>query len=469
MKTTRIYIKSLKLQNIRSFGDDVELRLHKRDGTIPQWTLILGDNGLGKSTLLQCIAWMKPYLPYDSTEIDDEDLKPQPIINDEENETLERLVRRNSATTQEQSAYIEALFVTNRKLNQAISSTTERTCKTSMNIWLSDDGKLNEVRPDLDTNYPDVFYNDEILIYAYSASRQLGKLNVNQENLEDTIPGFIAEQTELYDAEEILHTARYAELGSEKKEKGAYKNYIDKIKRMLVSILPEVANISSIDILPPKLFGKQERQSGIFITTKYNKKIPFSNMSLGYKTAASWTIDLAWRLFREYPHSLNPLAEPAIVLIDEIDLHLHPVWQRQIMNNLSKHFKNTQFIATAHSPLMLQAAIESNYAVLKQHENGVAILNDPKGIDGWRVDQILTSEMFGLASSRGIRYEELYSKREKLISKKKLRKNEESELKTINEQLSKLPSGETPEEIENRELISNIASNIRKSNKKIKL
>ena len=189
-------------------------------------------------------------------------------------------------------------------------------------------------------------------------------------------------------------------------------------------------------------------------------------LSLGYKTVTAWTIDLAWRLLSQYPDSTNPLAEPAIVLIDEIDLHLQPKWQREIMDRLSKHFKNTQFIATAHSPLMVQAAIESNYAVLIQHENGVKILNVPKGIDGWRVDQIFTSEIFGLESARGIKYDELFSRREILANKKGLKPEEKAELKTINDQMSKLPTGETPKEIEDRKLISEIVTNIKKSKKK---
>src|SRR5207247_4303505 len=66
--------------------------------------------------------------------------------------------------------------------------------------------------------------------------------------------------------------------------------------------------------------------------------------------------DLASRLVERYPDSPDPLAEPAVVLVDEIDLHLHPQWQRKLMGFLSARFPSTQFIATAHSPLVVQAA-----------------------------------------------------------------------------------------------------------------
>lgn len=52
----------------------------------------------------------------------------------------------------------------------------------------------------------------------------------------------------------------------------------------------------------------------------------------------------------------NRLADPAVVLVDEIDLHLHPIWQRRLIGFLSERFPNTQFIVTAHSPLIVQAA-----------------------------------------------------------------------------------------------------------------
>jgi AAA domain, putative AbiEii toxin, Type IV TA system len=72
----------------------------------------------------------------------------------------------------------------------------------------------------------------------------------------------------------------------------------------------------------------------------------------------AWVSDIGWRLFARYPDSLNPFHEPAIVLVDEIDLHLHPKWQRQLRERLTLHFPNVQFIATAHSPLMVQAFLD---------------------------------------------------------------------------------------------------------------
>jgi predicted ATP-binding protein involved in virulence len=431
-----IYVKNLKLRNIRTFEEE-ELNLEKENGILSQWTLILGDNGIGKSTLLQCIAWMKPYLPYkedNPSKIKKSDI--QPYINNEENDTLKRLVRKTN-----DSAYIHTVFVANRVLNTKISPRTiEKTCETIMNIKLKPDGTLGTVKPKFDTNNEEIFYNSDILIYAYSASRRLGKLNINDPDLQDTIPSFIAEKTVLFDAEDILHTSNYAALGANQRKRKNYNRYITKIKEMLVSVLPDIEQIQHIKIITPKIGDEAERQGNVVLTTKHGSKLPFNDASLGYRTTISWTVDLAWRLFQEYPKSKNPLAEPAIVLIDEIDLHLHPRWQREIMGNLSKHFPKVQFIATAHSPLMVQAAAEANiiatahsprivqaaaeanYAVLRQDDDAVEVLNDPKGIDGWRIDQILTSEFFGFKSSRGIAYEKLMNERKKIITKKKINK-----------------------------------------------
>lgn len=457
MKAIPFYIKNIKLKNIETFVNSTELNLTKPDGTISQWTLILGDNGIGKSNLLRFIAWMKPQLPYDASDTDG--LDPAPMINDEENEVLERLVHRS--VVKAQTATVDALFVANHQLNKKSTSSVSK-CETKIIIELNDLGKLEDVSTELKAYENGVFYTEEVMIFAYGASRQLGKLNLNNPKLLDTIPNFIQEKTELYDVEEILHTLHYASLGSKDKiERKKYKSFIKRVKQMLVALLPDFEHIKDIEINPPKILNHNS-EGGFVINTKHGQKIPFGDFSLGYKTVTAWTVDLAWRLFNKHHiESENPLEEPAIVLIDEIDLHLHPRWQKDIMANLSKHFPNIQFIATAHSPLMVQAAVRSNHAVLKFEEGSVRIENEPEGIDGWRVDQILTSDFFGLKSSRGKVYEELVAQREHLLAKKKLAEKDEAVLKAINSKLSKLPTGETPEEIDNRKELSKLVQKLK--------
>lgn len=459
MKAAPIYIQKIEIENVKTFVGSTELNLAKPDGIIPQWTLILGDNGIGKSSLLQFIAWMKPVLPYNSDIPDD--FIPAPMINDEENEVLERLVHKS--THRKQTAVIRAVFVANQQLNQPANETNS-SCETKMTIGLNSAGKLAEVTPEFKTKpeaeQKSVFYRDEVAIFAYSASRQLGHLNLNSQNLSDTIPGFIQEKTELYDAEEILHTLNYAALGAKEADKEKYGRFIKQVKDMLVTLLPDFEQITNIEINPPNVLN-HEVEGGIVVSTKHGQRIPFGDFSLGYKTVTSWTIDLAWRLFnKHHTSSANPLQEPAIVLIDEIDLHLHPLWQRDIMANLSEHFPNIQFIATAHSPLMVQAAVNSNYAVLQFRQNSVRIENDPEGIDGWRVDQILTSEFFGLKSSRGTEYDKLMEQRQNLLNKKRRSSTEEASLKSITFKLSELPTGETPQEINNRQLVVDLITKL---------
>ena len=59
-RNDQVYFKSLSLTNVRSFGETQQLDMTDADGRPAQWTLILGDNGVGKTTLLQCLASMRP-------------------------------------------------------------------------------------------------------------------------------------------------------------------------------------------------------------------------------------------------------------------------------------------------------------------------------------------------------------------------------------------------------------------------
>jgi hypothetical protein len=214
---------------------------------------------------------------------------------------------------------------------------------------------------------------------------------------------------------------------------------------MLARVLPNIRKAADIKILAPKIEGFS-RPSGVRFRT-FSGFVPLSGLSLGYQTTLAWTMDLAWRLFREYPKSRDPLAEPAIVIIDEIDLHLHPFWQRTIMDDLSQVFPRTQFIATAHSPLMVQSEPKVNLAVVRKKGDEVLIENEPHVVESWRVDQILNSELFGLTYSRDKETEELFRERERLLRKSRLNVAEKAKLMRIDRQVAALPT-EAPEDEE---------------------
>jgi len=93
--------------------------------------------------------------------------------------------------------------------------------------------------------------------------------------------------------------------------------------------------------------------------------LPLKALGDGYKATFAWVADLmGWAIFLEHdvPSSDNI---NGIVLIDEIDQHLHPVWQRRIVKRLYKHFPNIQFIATTHSPIVALGTTDLNDNVCK--------------------------------------------------------------------------------------------------------
>jgi len=92
-----------------------------------------------------------------------------------------------------------------------------------------------------------------------------------------------------------------------------------------------------------------------FVVKKDGETLDITLLSDGYKTLMSLVIDLAARMALANPQLVNPLESPAIVLIDEIDLHLHPHWQGRVVGDLMSVFTNTQFILTTHSPYIIES------------------------------------------------------------------------------------------------------------------
>ena len=448
-----IYFSSLELENVRCFGERQVLKLVDDQGRPAQWTLLLGDNGVGKTTLLQCLAWMRP-VPL-GTETEDEPSNIQPALTDEENETLASLLRAGNEVTLDLKATLSvSRNFTNAGEEQTISETVSRNVVTGIRMR-GKDGRLQtheltENRIEGEQYDPNFI---EPPLFAYGAARYMGMSNLDKKELEDPLASLFSRSMELYDAEQRLINLDHLGLKDER-----YKIQLQKIKQLFADVLPDVSKEGDVHILGPKMREEFGEPGGVRFTTPYGD-VPLSGLSLGYQTTLTWVLDLVIRLSKHYPQSDNPLAEPAIVMVDEVDLHLHPRWQRQIVERLTKYFPNTQFIATAHSPLMVQSTLDANLVVLRQNDGQVEIENHPDFVEGWRADQILTSELFGV-HSRSPRIEKLIDERYSLLDKKERTLSEEQRLQALDEELDNLPTG-SHEDNEAMEIIRQAAALIK--------
>lgn len=105
----------------------------------------------------------------------------------------------------------------------------------------------------------------------------------------------------------------------------------------------------------------------IWFKTENSKEVRFEQLSAGQKAVTTLIGDIARRLILLNPKLDNPLEGQGIVLIDEIELHLHPKWQQGILLNLQKSFPNVQFVVTTHSPQVLSTVKRENVRVLNDN------------------------------------------------------------------------------------------------------
>ncbi|MFB1485040.1 AAA family ATPase [Corallococcus sp. RDP092CA] len=121
--------------------------------------------------------------------------------------------------------------------------------------------------------------------------------------------------------------------------------------------------INQPDFLPNEARLESISSKGVRFVDGNGCEVPVENLSDGYRSILSMTFELIRQLARAYgaselfaPGDSTTIIVPGVVLIDEIDAHLHPVWQRRVGRWFREHFPNIQFIVTTHSPLICQAA-----------------------------------------------------------------------------------------------------------------
>lgn len=432
------YLASITVENIRCFADTQRLDLCAPTGNPARWTLLLGENGTGKTTLLQAIAAAA--------------LNPIELHPDRSSEGVftpggfpERPPQHRGVGPAILETSIEAVLM----LKPSLTGTPKREVTTSIRLRDPGYGLRDEFSFEAYELESPAFVSSW---FGYGPLRRpgSGKLSSRPPN---PLAAVFGGEASLVNAEEWYLQRDYAAANPRLDDAARVRarQTRDRLDALVRAVLPDVEELT-----PTQIPATEIGQFRLVAKTPYGE-VPITDLGLGYQTTLAWVVDLAARMMAAYPESENPLAEPAVVLIDEIDLHLHPTWQRTLLRELSLRFPNVQFIATAHSPLIVQAAPDANVAVLRREGDRVIIDQQPRDVRNWRIDQILTSDLFGLPSARTVALDEPLARRDALLAKSTLTADDERELAQLRTQIGEMPGGETPWEMKAMEVIRRAA------------
>ncbi|MCL1493200.1 MAG: AAA family ATPase [Pseudanabaena sp. Salubria-1] len=163
------------------------------------------------------------------------------------------------------------------------------------------------------------------------------------------------------------------------------KKVLDSLRDVVSEFIPEFTNLQL-----------QETPKLAFVVQKNGKPFEMHQLSDGERSLLALVFDLTRRLAIANPKSSNPIAKgSAIVMIDEIELHLHPTWQRQVLRRLTSTFKNCQFIITTHSPQVIgQVRAEKLRLIYRDNEDKVCAITPHQalGMDSsWILQNIMGS------------------------------------------------------------------------------
>jgi predicted ATPase len=172
-----------------------------------------------------------------------------------------------------------------------------------------------------------------------------------------------------------------------------------------------IAFVNHDDFLPHQTRISEITSAGVIFTDARGQFVPVESLSDGYRSILSMTFDLIRQMVNTYgadgvfdASDPTKVSAPGVVLIDEVDAHLHPSWQKRIGLWFRRHFPNVQFIVTTHSPLVCQAATEGSIWRLPrpgdQEPGGMVVGQDLERLLYGNVLDAYSTGAFGLDNTR---------------------------------------------------------------------
>jgi predicted ATPase len=351
-----MFLQKLHLENFRNL-EDVKFDFRNPDGTMRAWTILLGENGCGKSSVLRAVALLlagQDALPELLGSIDPwirngaEECRMSAQFRTGENEDREAtlVLRRGQGISQ--------VLVGNAEGLGGLSSALSRSA----------------------TNCP---------LAGYGVYRRLGSSGRGRGGGQYfNAPRANAVAT-LFSPDASLNAldAWAMDLHYRQKEAGL-----------------AIVRDTLADLLPNVRFKEIDREAGTLIFETPDGLVPLRQLGGGYQNIAGWCGDLLFRLTGTFGYSKNPLQATGLLLLDEIDLHLHPVWQRQLRSFLASKLPNFQVLASTHSPLTAQQSGEGEIHTLQRDEDGSVTVNHFAGSATLlTVQQLVASDVFGLSTT----------------------------------------------------------------------
>ena len=183
---------------------------------------------------------------------------------------------------------------------------------------------------------------------------------------------------------EWFYASENEELRLQRKRPGSHTTLgdLDAVRFAICAMIPG-ASKPHIEMGPPRLVASLD-----------GRELSFEQLSDGYRNVLALAADIAWQMAREYepPGRPSPQTE-AVVLIDEIELHLHPRWQQRILPDLMNTFPNAQFVVSTHSPQVL-STIQPKHVVELAADNGNIVADGTASATfGAEAGEVLTSVM----------------------------------------------------------------------------
>ena len=152
---------------------------------------------------------------------------------------------------------------------------------------------------------------------------------------------------------------------------GYRRRDLSAVRNAITSMVDGVSDLH-VDVEPLRFSVSVTLPEGL------KKTLELDQLSGGQRAALALAADLAWRMAQGNPHLDDPLGSEAIVLIDEVELHLHPSWQQRILNDLRRTFPNTQFVVSTHSPQVL-TTVEPEHIVELVREDSRIVAGSAAG------------------------------------------------------------------------------------------